>query len=50
MAWAFERYVTDATITHLEAQARGSRRGLWADPEPMAPWEWRHRAARARQP
>jgi endonuclease YncB( thermonuclease family) len=25
-----------------ERQARESRKGLWADPEPIAPWNWRH--------
>jgi hypothetical protein len=24
-----------------EAAARKARRGLWADPNPVAPWQWR---------
>jgi endonuclease YncB( thermonuclease family) len=25
----------------LEAEARKAQKGLWADPHPMPPWEWR---------
>jgi endonuclease YncB( thermonuclease family) len=42
-AWWFRRYSTDARIAALEARARAARRGLWADPDPMPPWEWRRR-------
>jgi len=41
MAWAFTRYLTDPTIAQLEAQARHHRAGLWADPQPVAPWDFR---------
>ena len=44
MAWAYTRYQTDASLTHLEAQAREGRAGLWADSSPQPPWEWRQRA------
>lgn len=40
-AWAFTRYLTDQRVADLEQQARSARRGLWVDPAPMAPWEWR---------
>ena len=26
----------------LEYEAREARRGLWMDPDPIPPWEWRH--------
>lgn len=26
-----------------ERKARGEGIGLWIDPEPVAPWEWRRR-------
>jgi len=32
----------------LEQEARAAKRGLWADPSPVPPWEWR-KAARAHQ-
>lgn len=41
MAWAYRRYLTDRSLLVLEQQARSARRGLWADPGPVPPWEWR---------
>lgn len=41
LAWVYRRYSRDARLTELEAQAREAGRGLWADPAPVAPWEWR---------
>jgi endonuclease YncB( thermonuclease family) len=43
MAWVYDRYVTDRSLYGLQDEARGARRGLWADPAPVPPWEWRHR-------
>jgi micrococcal nuclease len=40
-AWWFRRYSSDATLEALEAEARAARRGLWADPNAVPPWEWR---------
>ncbi len=42
MAWAYRRYATDAALSKLEKRARAQRLGLWADPAPIAPWDWRH--------
>lgn len=39
-AWWFRRYSGDVSLGVLEDQARLDRRGLWADPAPVAPWEW----------
>jgi endonuclease YncB( thermonuclease family) len=41
MAWVYPRYVTDRRLYALQDEARASRRGLWADAKPLAPWEWR---------
>lgn len=41
MAWVFDRYVTDQTLYDLQDQARAAARGLWADRQPIAPWDWR---------
>jgi endonuclease YncB( thermonuclease family) len=41
MAWVFDRYVTDRGLYTVQDDARASRRGLWGDPAPAAPWDWR---------
>lgn len=41
MAWRFVRYSKDGSIEPLEAAARAAGSGLWADPRPVPPWEWR---------
>ena len=49
MAWAFTRYLTDPAVARAQIEAQQARRGLWADPEPIPPWEWRRHQARQRQ-
>lgn len=41
MAWHFKRYSKDPTYARLEIEARKNKVGLWRDPNPIAPWEWR---------
>ena len=47
-AWRYVQYDRPGEFTAAENEAREHRRGLWADPDPMPPWEWRKakRAAR----
>ena len=41
-AWTFVRYArADSPLFVLEKEARTAHRGLWQDPYPVAPWEWR---------
>jgi endonuclease YncB( thermonuclease family) len=41
-AWVFIRYAPrDSPLYRLEAEARSDKLGLWADDEPMPPWDWR---------
>jgi endonuclease YncB( thermonuclease family) len=40
MAWVFDRYVTDRSLYPIQHRARADRRGLWANAEPVPPWEW----------
>lgn len=49
MAWVFDRYVTDRSLYALQDEAREAKRGLWADREPVPPWEWR-KGSRANEP
>lgn len=41
MAWAYIKYLHDPNLVVLEREAKQSQVGLWADPEPIPPWEWR---------
>ena len=41
MAWVYTQYATDPRLRELEADARRAKRGLWVDPDPVAPWVWR---------
>lgn len=41
MAWVYDRYVTDRSLYLVQDEAQSTRVGLWADPEPVRPWEWR---------
>lgn len=52
LAWHFVRYAKSQPVeerggdSSSEAQARGEGRGLWSEPDPVPPWEWR-RAVKA---
>lgn len=41
LAWQYVRYSKDKTLQQMEDRARKSKIGLWQDPNPIAPWEWR---------
>ena len=41
MAWVFDRYATDRSLYAIQDEARAARRGLWRDPQPVPPWEYR---------
>jgi len=40
-AWSYPQYNKPGEFMAAEADAREHRRGLWADPNPVPPWEWR---------
>jgi endonuclease YncB( thermonuclease family) len=45
--WWYRKYAPGNTMLEgLEKEAREDRRGLWADPGPVPPWEWRKRKER----
>jgi micrococcal nuclease len=40
--WWYRKYAPrDTVLEGLEKEARDVRKGLWADPHPVPPWEWR---------
>ena len=42
-AWWYQKYApADAELARLEALARAAQIGLWSQPNPVAPWNWRH--------
>jgi endonuclease YncB( thermonuclease family) len=42
MAWAYRKYLRDPSLLQVEEEARQAKVGLWSDPNPMPPWEYRH--------
>ena len=42
LAWVYRKYDNGHEYLYaIEEEARNSRRGLWMDANPIAPWEWR---------
>ncbi|HSL03095.1 MAG TPA: thermonuclease family protein [Nitrospiraceae bacterium] len=40
--WWYRRYAPgDIVLEKQEREAREAKRGLWVDPHPVPPWEWR---------
>lgn len=48
-AWHFVKYSSSKSLAKMEADARKGKRGLWADPKPEAPWDYRARKADERE-
>lgn len=42
LAWHYKQYNDNPLLAGLERQARRERKGLWAEPSPQPPWEYRH--------
>ncbi len=41
LAWWHETYAPeDKILMDVQKSAKASKRGLWADPDPIPPWEW----------
>lgn len=40
-AWHYKEYSKDQNLANAEADARRFKRGLWQDPNPVAPWDFR---------
>ncbi len=49
MCWWYRKYANEQSQVDrilyeaAEAKARDERKGLWSDPNPIPPWEWRRR-------
>lgn len=42
MAWVYSQYNKDHSLIEAQASAKAARHGLWSDPNPVPPWEFRH--------
>lgn len=42
MAWVYREYLHDPALIEVETNAKMAKLGLWADPTPLPPWEYRH--------
>ena len=45
-AWHYKKYNNEERLAKLEVEARSAKRGLWADPNALAPWDYRERQKR----
>lgn len=49
LAWHYKQYQREQSVgdraayAQAEEQARSAHLGLWADPDPTPPWDWRHK-------
>jgi endonuclease YncB( thermonuclease family) len=44
MAWVYERYApASSPLWAIQVEARAAGAGLWRDPDPVPPWDWRKR-------
>ena len=41
-AWHYKQYSNDEKLADAESYAKKLRRGLWSDPNPIPPWEYRN--------
>jgi endonuclease YncB( thermonuclease family) len=41
MAWHYTKYSSNTRLQRAEDEARVARKGLWADRDPVPPWDWR---------
>ena len=41
MAWVYRPVARDMSLYEIEANAREMKHGLWHDPHPTPPWQWR---------
>lgn len=40
-AWHFKKYSKDNVLAQAEVEAKVKKKGLWQEPNPVAPWDWR---------
>jgi len=43
LAWHYVEFNNDSDLAQLETEARNKKVGLWQQPDPEAPWDFRHK-------
>lgn len=43
LAWHYVKFNNDTVLAQLETDARNSKVGLWQQPDPVAPWDFRYK-------
>jgi len=43
LAWWYSRREVNQRLRDFQEEARLAKRGLWVDPDPIPPWDWRAR-------
>ena len=41
LAWYYRKYSKSAELSRAEAEAKAGKKGLWADQNPVPPWDFR---------
>jgi micrococcal nuclease len=41
LAWHYKYFNQDEELSELEQEAKNKKIGLWKEPNPVAPWDWR---------
>jgi len=41
MAWHYKKYNSDQDLANMESESKNKKIGLWSQPNPVPPWEWR---------
>lgn len=48
LAWHYARYSSELALGQAQREAQRARRGLWQEPDPVPPWEFRRRERQER--
>ena len=46
LAWVYRKYCNDDYYYILEKEARDNYLGIWSKPDPIAPWDFRHKKSK----
>jgi len=47
LAWHYRHFYPDPRYAQAQKNAQKQRLGLWHDPAPVPPWEWRRKHPRS---